>query len=61
MMIMLKHNQHHHITSSLCSSGCSPFSYNIQSKDLNVKVKSPTKANTDHHNGDFKIVLFLLQ
>jgi len=38
------------------------LSYNSQTKSKvkNVRVKSPTNANTDHHNGDLQFVILLV-
>jgi len=48
---MLKHNQHHQRTFSICSSDC--YNSGISAKQ-NKRVKSPTTTNIDHHNGDLK-------
>jgi len=37
------------------------YSSQTKSKVNDLRVKSPTKANTDLHNGDLKIMVFLLQ
>jgi len=53
-MIMLKHNHQHQITLYfvICLS---ILKYNSQTKSkvIDLRVKSPTKPNTDLHNGDF--------
>jgi len=57
---MLKHNQHYHITFSLWSSGCynSDTAAEQKSKVNGLRVKSPTEANTDLHNGNITIPVF---
>jgi len=34
------------------------YSSQTKYKVNDLRVKSPTKANTDHHNGDLKILVF---
>jgi len=53
---MLKHNQHQQITFSICSFG--GYNSRITSKVNDFRVKSPIKANTDHHNDDLKMTVF---
>ncbi len=61
ILIMLKHNHHNLKTFALGLSGCYN-SVTAAKQNLilnNVRVKSPTKANTDRHNSDIKIYFLL--
>jgi len=52
---MLKQNQHHQITFSICSSDCyNKYISQTKLKVNDLRVKSPTKTNIDHHNSDLK-------
>jgi len=48
-MIMLKHNEGHQI------------SFSLMFKINDLRVKSPTKPNTDLHNGNITITIFSMQ
>jgi len=60
-VITLKHNKHHPITFSLCLSGCynscTAAKHNLKLMNQ-LRANSPTKANTDHHNGVIPITIF---
>jgi len=54
LSFMLKHNQHQsdHLFSLSIWLFTTQFQQPNNSEVINVRVKSPTKASTDHHYGD---------
>jgi len=54
-MILLKHNQQHKIIFSFCSLAIIILLQLSKVQQKNLKVKCPTEANTDLHNGDLEL------